>query len=302
MTSRWQQAGLPNWEDLMWETLQALRDLTTAVTVNEASDTLSDRLELTDEQRSLPSHDPRWSYVRFQIGFVLSDLKGIGALEQPKRRLYGVTDDGRTLAKEALVHRHKARMQEKQERKRARKAETGASADQINIDEVEREQPDEHEFTWEQDLLDVLKSLSPEAFERLAAALLEAAGFDEVQVTGRSGDGGIDGIGVYHPSGLISFRTAFQCKRYQGSVSPGAVRDFRGSFIGHSDRGIIITTGSFTAAAREEATRPGANPIDLIDGDALCDLLKEYERGVHVTQRTIEDITIDYDYFERLEQ
>lgn len=302
MPSRWQQAGLPDWDDLMWETLQALRDSAAAVTVNEASDAVSDRLGLTDEQRSLPSHDPRWSYVRFQVRFVLSDLKGIGALEQPKRRLYGVTEDGRTLAREALVRRHNARRQEIQERKRTRKAETSASVDQINIDDVEHEQFGEHESTWKQELLDALKSLSPAAFERLAAALLEAADFDEVEVTGRSNDGGIDGIGVYHPSGLISFRTAFQCKRYQGSVSPSAVRDFRGSFVGRSDRGIIITTGSFTAAAREEATRPGANPIDLIDGDALCDLLKEYERGVHVTQRTIEDISIDYDYFERLDQ
>ena len=101
--------------------------------------------------------------------------------------------------------------------------------------------------------------------------------------------------------GLISFHTAFQCKRYQGSVGSGAVRDFRGSFVGRSERGIILTTGTFTAAALEEAARPGANPVDLIDGEALCDLLKEFKLGVRVTLRTVEDITIDADYFERLQ-
>lgn len=300
--SRWQQSGLPEWEDLMWEMLLALREAPTPITVNAASDAVSDRLGLTAEQRAVPSHDERMSFVRFQVGFVLSNLKGIGALHQPKRRLYALTGEGLDLSKESLVRRHAARMQEIRERKQARKNAEGASATQTDAGEAGIDQPGEHQLDWRQDLLDALKSLSPPAFEHLAAALLEAADFDEVEVTGRSGDGGIDGIGVYHPSGLISFHTAFQCKRYQGSVGASAVRDFRGSFIGRSDRGIIITTGSFTPAAREEAARPGANPVDLIDGEALCELLKDYEIGVRVTQRTIEDITIDDDYFERLEQ
>ena len=303
MPSRWEQAGLPKWDDLMWETLQALRDMPMPVTINAASDAVSDRLNLTDDQRSIPSHDQRWSYVRFQVGFVMSDLKGIGALDQPKRRLYNLTADGTDLSKEDMVHRHARRNQEIREKKRARKAAVDAPVDPDEADGIaEANQPDEHELSWRQELLEALKNLSPAAFEQLAAALLEAADFDEVEVTGRSGDGGIDGIGVYHPSGLISFRTAFQCKRYQGSVGPGAVRDFRGSFIGRSDRGIIITTGTFTAAAREEATRAGANPIDLIDGETLCDLLKEYGLGVRVTQRIVEDIAIDDNYFERLDQ
>lgn len=301
--SLWQQSGLPKKrEDLMWETLLTLREAPTPITVNAASDAVSDRLGLTTEQRAVSSRDSRMGYVRFQVGFVLSDLKGIGALHQPKRRLYDLTGEGRVLSRESLVRRHTARMQEIRERKQARKAAEDASADQTDGGEAEIEQPGEHQLDWQQDLLNALKSLSPAAFEQLAAALLEAADFDEVEVTGRSGDGGIDGIGVYHPSGLISFHTAFQCKRYQGSVGAGAVRDFRGSFIGRSDRGIIITTGTFTSGAREEAARPGANPVDLIDGEALCELLKEYQLGVRVTQRTIEDITIDDAYFERLDQ
>ena len=147
-----------------------------------------------------------------------------------------------------------------------------------------------------------MKAMTPSAFELLAAELLLTAGFDDVKVTGRSGDGGIDGIGTYRPAGLVSFRTAFQCKRYAGSVGPSAVRDFRGSFVGQADRGIIITTGSFTATAMEEAVRAGAPTVDLIDGEELCDLLKQHQIGVAVQTRTVEDITVNEDYFEWLEE
>ena len=115
-------------------------------------------------------------------------------------------------------------------------------------------------------------------------------------VTGKSGDGGIDGLGVYR-LGLVSFPVFFQCKRYQGSVGAGAVRDFRGAMAGRGDKGLLITTGSFTADAKKEATRDGAPPVDLIDGDRLCELLKRYDLGVSTTTRTVEDITIDTAFF-----
>ena len=137
-------------------------------------------------------------------------------------------------------------------------------------------------------------------FEHFAGALLRATGSTEVDVIGGSGDGGIDGVAIQ--SGLVPVRIAFQCKRYQGSVGAPGVRDFRGSFIGRCDRGLIITTGTFTHSAKEEASRPGANPVDLIDGEALCDLLKEHELGVHVTERIVKDVTIDETYFDQFER
>jgi hypothetical protein len=130
----------------------------------------------------------------------------------------------------------------------------------------------------------------------LSESPLREADFDSVNVTGRSGDGGIDGLGVYR-LGLVSFPVFFQCKRYRGSVSPSAVRDFRGAMAGRGDKGLLITTGTFTADAKKEATRDGAPPIDLIDGDRLCDLLKRYDLGVHTTTRTVEDVTIDSTFF-----
>jgi restriction system protein len=139
-------------------------------------------------------------------------------------------------------------------------------------------------------------SMQPAAFERLTRRLLREADFDSVSVTRQSGDGGIDGLGVYR-LGLVSFPVFFQCKRYRGSVGPGAVRDFRGAMAGRGDKGLLITTGSFTADAKKEATRDGAPPIDLIDGDRLCELLKRYELGVRTVTRTVEDVGVDAGFF-----
>jgi restriction system protein len=142
--------------------------------------------------------------------------------------------------------------------------------------------------------------MSPNAFERLAQRLLRESGFSSAVVTGRSGDGGIDGLGVYQIS-LLSFPVFFQCKRYSGSVGSSAVRDFRGAMAGRGEKGLLITTGTFTSDARAEAKRDGAPPIDLIDGDRLCDLLKENGIGISTTERVVEDVQIQHDYFASLE-
>jgi restriction system protein len=152
---------------------------------------------------------------------------------------------------------------------------------------------DEHvvsDVPWKERLLDVLLAIDPKAFERLCQRLLRESGFIKVEITGRSGDGGIDGVGVLRLN-LLSFHVLFQCKRWKSSVGASAVRDFRGAMVGRADKGLILTTGSFTADARREATRDGAPAIDLVDGDALCELLKSVKIGVSVT--LIEQITID---------
>ncbi|SDF89834.1 restriction system protein [Limimonas halophila] len=153
------------------------------------------------------------------------------------------------------------------------------------------------ETDWKTQLLDVVKAMPPEAFERLAQRLLREAGFIKVEVTQRSGDGGIDGTGVLRVN-LISFQVLFQCKRYAGSVGSGVIRDFRGAMAGRCDKGLIITTGTFTADAQKEASRDGATAIDLVDGDFLCDLIKKYGLGVHT--RTVEQVVVDGSWFESI--
>jgi restriction system protein len=152
------------------------------------------------------------------------------------------------------------------------------------------------EISWRDELLTTLLKMQPSAFERLIQRLLRESGFIQVEVTGQSGDGGIDGKGIMRLGGLLSFHVLFQCKRYQGSVSASQVRDFRGAMMGRADKGLLITTGNFTKDAMKEATRDGASAIDLIDGDQLLDKLRELGLGVKTEKIEIEKVTINHDW------
>ena len=140
-----------------------------------------------------------------------------------------------------------------------------------------------------------LLEMPPDAFERLCQRLLRESGFIQVEVTGRSGDGGIDGHGIVRLAGLISFPVIFQCKRYRNTISSSIVRDFRGAMVGRADKGLIITTGSFTRDATLEATRDGAPPIDLIDGEQLIDKLKDL--GLGVATKQVEVVEVNTEWF-----
>jgi restriction system protein len=172
------------------------------------------------------------------------------------------------------------------DRRRARSSESEPSDDE----EIEEE-------SWRNALIARLLELPPDGFERLAQRILREAGFVNVTVTGKSGDGGIDGVGTYRIS-LVSFPVYFQCKRYKGVVAPHDVRDFRGAMAGRGEKGLLITTGSFTRDAQAEASRDGAPPVELIDGDRLCDLLREYRLGVDIRQRIEEDVIVNPGFFD----
>jgi restriction system protein len=147
---------------------------------------------------------------------------------------------------------------------------------------------------WQEETLTAIATIQPTAFERLCQRILRESGFTRVEVTGRSGDGGIDGLGVLRVN-LVSFHVLFQCKRWKGSVGASVVRDFRGAMVGRADKGLIITTSSFTTDARREATRDGAPAIDLVDGEALCQLLKDLKLGIRV--KLVEEVEVDTDFF-----
>ena len=129
-------------------------------------------------------------------------------------------------------------------------------------------------------LLNLIKSLPPNGFERLSQRLLRESGFQKVVVTGKTGDGGIDGVGILQVNPFVSFNVLFQCKRYQGAVTPSQIRDFRGAMMGRADKGIVITTGTFTLEAKKEARRDGAPPIELVDGDTLVQLFEQLQLGL----------------------
>lgn len=147
-------------------------------------------------------------------------------------------------------------------------------------------------------MLDKLQSIAPDAFERLCQRVLRESGFIQVEVSERSGDGGIDGKGVVKLGDLLSFHVHFQCKRYSGSVPSSVVRDFRGAMVGRADKGLIITTGRFTRDAQTEAQRDGAPPLDLVDGEALATMLKTL--GLGVTTELVESVKVDTQWFDGL--
>lgn len=150
-------------------------------------------------------------------------------------------------------------------------------------------------------LLQVLLDLPANGFERLCQRLLRESGFEQVAVTGRTGDGGIDGHGILKITPFVSFKVSFQCKRYSGTVGSPTVRDFRGSIQGRADKGIIITTGSFSSDARKEAIRDGAIPIELVDGTSLLDMMEQLELGL-LKKRTITIYEIDSSFFNEFRQ
>jgi restriction system protein len=151
--------------------------------------------------------------------------------------------------------------------------------------------------SWQEKLLAVLLELDPGQFERLSQRLLREQGFVSVTVTVRSGDGGIDGTGILKMR-LLSFQMFFQCKRYHGNVGASAIRDFRGAMVGRTDKGVLITTGRFTAEAIKEANRDGVPPVDLVDGEQLCVMLKEL--GLGVSTELVEQVRINADWFRSL--
>ncbi|MBC7790897.1 MAG: restriction endonuclease, partial [Anaerolineae bacterium] len=164
------------------------------------------------------------------------------------------------------------------------KADDGDSGEDAASEDPGEAAPDIGDKSHRDSLSEKLLNIPAPAFERFCQRLLREAGFEQVTVTGRSGDGGIDGIGLLQINALVSFKVLFQCKRYTGTVAPSQVRDFRGAMQGRADKGIIITTGTFTAESKREAIRDGVPPIELIDGDKLLDMCEELELGLKPVQ------------------
>ena len=237
----------------------------------EVEDLIAEKLKLGDDIRSeqIPSGQSRFSnkvnWSRFYLaraGLIDSSTRGVWSLTEKGRATHMTSED-------AVALFHSIHKQFTTERKR-KKQEKSAEEENISLDTVDHRT----------NLMNTLLDLPSAGFERLCQRLLRESGFEKVQVTGKSGDGGLDGIGILQVNPFVSFKVLFQCKRYSGSVHSSQVRDFRGSMMGRADKGIILTTGSFTADARKEAVRDGVPPIELVDGEKLIDMFEELELGL----------------------
>jgi restriction system protein len=276
---------IPAHTELMWPVLQALKALGGSGTISELNNWVISRGNFTEEQLQLLHKEGPQTKLEYRLAWARSYLKGIGAAQNSGRGVWTITKLGEVLTTNELKQQVRQWSRAHAERRRS---------SNVALNETETVPPEDD---WKDRLLQMLLQLSPVGFERLAQRLLREAGFVNVNVLGRTGDGGIDGVGVYRLS-LVSFPVFFQCKRYKGTVGANVVRDFRGAMAGRGEKGLLITTGRFTTDAVAESARDGAPPIELIDGERLCLLLREYELGVIVKQRVDYDIRIDEAFFQ----
>jgi len=288
-------AQLPKYHEFMLPTLRALIDLGGSSATSELNDAVVALMNIPDPALDVQYPSGNGAVVPDRMSWARSYLKKGGFVDTQGRGVWLITDSGRDAINWSAGDL-KRYVESVEYRNRPDKRATGPTnrpASPIVGDPAGSEAPPD----WQDELLMTLKALDPAAFERLAQRLLRESGFIKVEVTGRAGDGGIDGTGILQLS-LMSFHVLFQCKRYQGSVGSGAVRDFRGAMMGRTDKGLIITTGTFSPDARREATRDGAPPIDLIDGESLCEKLKALSLGVKT--ELVEEITVVKSWFDEI--
>lgn len=276
---------IPTFDDLFNPLLKAMHQLGGSGSIAEVENKVAEVMNLTEKEINEIHRGDR-TKLSYRLAWSRNYLKRYGLLENSSRGVWALTSKGM-----------KVKKVNKEEVKRyVRQIDRELSS--IEEEVSEGREPGRTIELWQDVLLEKILSISPEAFERLCQRILRESGFVQVEVTGRSGDGGIDGKGIIRMGGLLSFYVTFQSKRYSGSVSAGAIRDFRGAMIGRADKGLFITTGTFTQDARQEAVREGAPPIDLIDGEQLVEKMKELGLGVKL--ETEEVVRIDEDWFEGL--
>ena len=272
---------VPTFDAMMNPLLSAMRNLGGSGTIKEIADEVSIIMNLSDEQLDVIHNPEKGGRTEFEyrLAWTRTYMKKYGLLENSSRGVWATTIKGKkneTIDSKTIV-------------KTVRDMGRGSPGDDggdVN-----------HEASWQKELQEILLEMTPDAFERLTQRILRESGFIQVEVTGKTGDGGIDGKGIMRLSGLLSFHVFFQCKRYKGSVSSSQIRDFRGAMTGRADKGLFITTGRFTKGAITEATRDGAPPLDLIDGVQLIDLLKNLCLGVKTEPVQQEEVTINRDWF-----
>lgn len=283
-------------QDYYHHVLAALDELGGSGQVDEINSRTMEMAQLDQQELDARYEKSGALIVPDRISWARSYLRIAGLIRSEGRGLWLITEQGREALTKGNAHvRQQVEAAAKEYNKAYAAKKAGEKASKLASLETGDGLPEDG--NWADLLLAKVQSIDPAAFERLCQLLLRKNGFTEVKVTGKTGDGGIDGKGVVRVN-LVSFHVLFQSKRYQGSVGSSTVRDFRGAMQGRADKGLIITTGTFTPDTRKEATRDGAPAIDLIDGSALCELLKEHRLGVKIEM--VEQMTVTPDFFDDL--
>lgn len=274
----------PTYEKLIAPCFSAIRALGGSASNDEIYDEVVRQLALPEEVLEVPQsgRDGR-SRVSYNLAWARTYLKKFGAIVNTSRSVWAITSEFSDV--KAVTSREVIAFVKNMEAQSANKpqVDTKSSVNFINEDEGPEEVS-----SWRTRMLEILQNMNPYGFERFIQLLLRNCGIDNVEVTKKSGDGGIDGTGQYKLSGIFSFKLAFQCKRYVGNVGSGEIRDFRGSLSTDIEKAIFVTTGSFSPMAKVEAKASGKKPIDLMDGEMLIDKIAELQLGV--SPKTIYEI------------
>jgi len=287
--------SVPTYDELLYPTIESLRNLGGSANNDEITDEVIKILQIPEELTKVfnDNENERRTSLEYNLAWARTYLKKVDAVENSSRGVWSLTNNGNQLNSETCKDIPKVVGKLKKKSKNLVLNEVENQNTIIQENSIERIDSD-FVSDWKEDLLTLLKNIEPSSFERLSQRVLRESGFIKVEVTGKTADGGIDGIGILKVN-LVSFKILFQCKRYKESVSSPTVRDFRGAMVGRCDKGLIITTGTFTSEAKKEATRDGAPIIDLIDGDDLCEILKNLRLGIEVEQ--VESIKINKGVF-----
>jgi len=291
---------IPRYNNLIMPAFTALKELGGSGSNDEILDKVVKDLKIPDEVVDIQhTDDNNVGELQYQLAWARTYLSKANVIENSARGIWSVKpsfmnvdklDEKKIVADVVKSVRASAKT-----KKKSTKEDEDQKPDDNISDNDDMEYPDEIK-PWKIRLSEILKNMNPYGFERLSQRVLRECGFTQVEVTKKSGDGGIDGTGKLKINGIFSFNVAFQCKRYSGVVGAGAIRDFRGSLTTDIEKGVLITTGTFSKAAREEASNPGKQQIDLIDGDEFINKIAEYGIGV----KEVKTYEINEEYFSQI--
>ena len=284
---------VPSFDQLIVPTFLALKKLGGSGSNDEILNQIIDDLNIADDVVDIPHNgSTSLTELAYRAAWTRTYMRMYGVISNSARAVWSITPgfaQVETLDAKQLVSEVR-RKQNKSKDTPPQPVEIDDNPEDDGVSEPDEVMP------WRARLADILQNMDPYGFERLAQRILREGGFSQVEVTEKSGDGGIDGTGKLKINGIFSFNVAFQCKRYSGLVGSGAIRDFRGSLTTDIEKAVLITTGTFSKAAKEEASNPGKQQIDLIDGEALINKIAEYGIGV----KEVKSYEIDEEFFEKI--
>jgi restriction system protein len=280
---------MPTYRELIYPTLRAVASLGGSAQGSEITDALTELLEATPEQLAVTYEGRPKSVLIDRMEWARSYAKLGGALDSPRRGLFVLTNLGKSiLSLPEEEGRAQVAQLDRDVRAARRRGPRGVNGDRPDADETgigatPADGSAGEDTAWKEAVLARLHRLSPAGFEEFTLYLLRTFGLELTRVGG-SGDEGIDGIGLAPISAVLSSRVAVQAKRYDPAATIG--RDVVALFqrdaaaVG-AERAVLVTLARFSPAARKAATVTTPT-VDLIDGDKLCELMRDQEIGLRI--------------------